>query len=234
MQRDADRDERLLAHLGLYRVSTRPVLAMLFFGGRTPGNVLHRLIAEGRIVSRPGLPGRQRYYQLTHAEALRRGLPPDRGRPPGPQAMRAHLAILAHCCARPKGPSCRRLEDAELAALFGASAPRGTHVLEAGTSPRVLRVLVVGASVRVGRVHRVLRRHIQRVRTHPTLGAWVRNRQYGFLLLAESEAKAARLRAEVHRHDGTINIIATGTAPGLFRLGWRSQPGKGAPGAPST
>ena len=42
------RDERILAHVGLYHVSLRPLVERLFFAGHDARNVLGRLRAEGR------------------------------------------------------------------------------------------------------------------------------------------------------------------------------------------
>ncbi|GMV26709.1 MAG: hypothetical protein AMXMBFR58_27400 [Phycisphaerae bacterium] len=200
MHKNAERDERILAHIGLYRVSFRSVISSLFFGGRTPGNVLHRLIAEGRIQSRAGLPNRVRYYQLTPTEAERRGLPVGRSRPPKPQALQTHLAVLWHCCVRTGGPQRRRLDTGDLTTLFGAAFPPGVYVIEAGKQPRVYRVQVVGPGVRVGRSAKVLRRRIDSLRRHSLIGPWIRNRQFGFLILTDSEAKCARAREVIERH----------------------------------
>lgn len=200
MHKNAERDERILAHIGLYRVSFRSVISSLFFEGRTPGNVLHRLRAEGRIQSRSGLPNRVCYYQLTPTEAARRGLPVGRSRPPKPQALQTHLAVLWHCCVRPGGPQRRRLDTGDMATLFGPEWPGGVYVIEAGKQPRVFRVQVVGPNVRVGRFVKVLRRRIDRLRRDPLVGPWIRNRQFGFLLLTDSEAKCARAREVFERH----------------------------------
>lgn len=200
MHKDLERDERILAHIGLYRVSFRPVISSLFFGGRTPGNVLHRLMAEGRIQSRAGLPNRVRYYQLTPTEAVRRGLPVGRSRPPKPQALQTHLAVLWHCCGMPGAPGRRRLDSGDLTTLFGSGCPPGVFVIEAGKRPRVFRVQVIGPGVRVGRAVKALRRRIERLRRHQAVGPWIRNRQFGFLILTDSEAKCARVREVITRH----------------------------------
>lgn len=58
------RDDRILDRIGLSSISLRPIIERLFFEGKNCGNVIRRLTKQGKIVSRPGLPSRIRYYQL--------------------------------------------------------------------------------------------------------------------------------------------------------------------------
>ncbi|MFA6043745.1 MAG: hypothetical protein WC718_02065 [Phycisphaerales bacterium] len=200
MERNHQRDERILAHIGLYRLTFRRVLSVLFFDGRTAGNIVQRLCAEGRIQARGGLPQRLFYYQLTLAEASRRGLPVARSRPPKPQAFHAHLAILWHCCMSPAHRQRRRLERHELEKLFGNRVPGGPHLIEAGPTPRVFRVQVVGPGTPARSAVRALRRRVEYVRRRPELRAWVHNRQYAFLLLTDTPGRCARIAEIAKRH----------------------------------
>lgn len=200
MHKNTNRDERVLDHIGLYRISFRRVLSMLYFHGRTPGNVIHRLLAEGRIQARTGLPDHLRYYQLTPSEAAARGLPIARSRPPKPQALHTNLGILWNCCMTPGIHDRRRLEQVEMVKLFGERFPRGPHLMQAGPKPYVLRVRVLAPTTRTRTAVRLLRARIDRLRKHPTLGAWVRNNQYAFLLLVESDHQRTRLVEVIERH----------------------------------
>jgi hypothetical protein len=199
-QRNDQRDEQILRHLALYRISFRVVLSRRFFHGRTPGNVLTRLTREGRIQSRAGLPGRVRYYQLTTAQAERMGVPMGRARPPKPQAFLSHLAVLWHCCMDRQVRDRRRLDREEMAKLFGARPPRGVHVMQAGDSPRVYRALVPGAGRPARSVFKALRRRVLLTLKSQTLGPWVRNRHYAFLVLVVGESRRHRLMEFITRH----------------------------------
>lgn len=190
------RDDRILQHIGLYRVTLRPILAHAFFEGRNPGNVIQRLVAEGRIQQRGGLPGRLSYYQLTIAEARARGLPEARARPPRGQAFAAHLGALWHCLI--SQTSRRRLENHELHQLFRVRVPGGPHCIEVGTNPKIVRLQNIAPQASLPTAVRMLRRRIERLRESTVLGPWVRNRQYCIAMLADDPGRVERLRRTLH------------------------------------
>lgn len=201
MDKNLERDERILFHVGLYRVTFREVLSRCFFNGRTPGNVVQRLLAEGRLVSRGGLTNRVRYYQLTPTEALDRGLPVARARPPKPQAFLCHIGLLEYCCLDPRVKDRRRLDHVDMLELFGSSYPKGPHVLQGGSHPRVFRAFVLSPGIRLRPAVKVLRRRVDRLRGHPTLGPWIRKRQYAVLFIVRAEAQRTRLQELITRYE---------------------------------
>jgi len=194
-----ERDERILAHIGRYRITLRQVVSLAFFDGRNPGNVIQRLLDEGRITVRTGLPDRLSYYQLSLAEVRARGLPEARSRPFRPQALHAHLAALWFCCASADGQR-RRLENAELSKLFGGDPPKGPHCLAGGEVPRVYRLHCLGPDASARGVVRALKRRVERLREHTRLGPWMRNRQYALALLADSPVRVERLLEALDDH----------------------------------
>ena len=113
--KNASRDEEILRHLGLYRISIRPVLSRLFFAGRDPGNVLQRLRAAGLVQewpkrrasdagARAGFLTGLSYYQLTVAGALGR-VPLTRAAPLNTRALHKHFAVLWWTCPQPADTS---------------------------------------------------------------------------------------------------------------------------------
>ena len=93
-----ERDEKILDHIGRYRLTLRPVLDCLFFADDSSGcgNVLTRLIQQGYVQARQVLPRRRCYYQLTRMGAAGR-VPESRTRPLHGQALRTWLGILWFC-----------------------------------------------------------------------------------------------------------------------------------------
>lgn len=209
--KNIQRDEQILTHLGLYRLSFRVAIAALFFGGGSPGNVLQRLRMEGRIISRGGLRNRVRYYQLSPTEAAARGVPLVRSRPPKPQAFYSHQATLWYCSVVIGGPNRRRLEPEELVTLFGPRIPKGPHVFESGPEPKVIRVIAVAPQTPARTAVRALRKRIRRLSRIPDLDVWIRKRHYTFVLVTDSEPKRARLAQLVNKH-GITDRTETRTA----------------------
>jgi len=196
------RDDDILDHIGLYRISLRFVIERLFFEGMNCGNVIQRLIKQKRVLSMAGLPGSLAYYQLTLGEARRRNLPQDRGRAFGPRALATHLAILWFCSVT-QVPR-RRLEAAELRDLFDRVPSGCPHVGQGGPKPRVYRVYVVSSGTRIADVIKRLRSEIGSTLRKPPLGAWTAGGRYVFALLTDAAPRAEALaraveRAELHQ-----------------------------------
>ncbi len=178
-----DRDGKILDHIGRYRLTLRPVLDRLFFAQDSSGcgNVLARLIAQGYVQARQVLPRRRCYYQLTKLGAAGR-VPESRARPLRGQALRTWLGVLWFCCMQ--GGKRRLLELAELSQALPGPPP-GIHVVEAGEGYRVFHVRVVGLRAKTGYVVRQVLQDMKVAMQQPKLAAWVRNRDYGFAVLAE-------------------------------------------------
>ena len=92
------RDQKILDHIGRYRMTLRPVLDRLFFADESSGcgNVLKRLIDAGLVTARDGLPSKRRYYQLT-AKGAEGRVPLGRTKPMRAQSLRSAIAILWFC-----------------------------------------------------------------------------------------------------------------------------------------
>lgn len=194
------RDERILHHVGLYRLSLRAILAKRFFDGRTAGNVIARLIEHGRLQGRPGLPERLSYYQLTAAEARRRGLPAARARPLGAQALHTHLGVLWFCCAHNTKTPRRRLDRRELAKHFDATLDNAPHCLEAGDDPVVWRVHVTSTRSNDLTLIKHLSARLVALSSTQAFGPWIEAGRYAVAILAESPGRRARLTETINRH----------------------------------
>lgn len=219
-----ERDRRILAHVGRYRLTLRAALDRLFFEGAATGcaNVLRRLLRQ-HLRAREGLPKRLAYYQLTERAAADVGVPVSRAEPLGAQALREALAILWHCTLAdlPPGVSRRaRLEVVELERLFEGGVGSGPqpHVLEETDEARsVYRVTVPSAATKTANILRGARHWAVRAEESPAFGPWVRAGKYRYLVLAEparvTEIRRAAQRAELTR------IVHVSPAPGPTNIG---------------
>ena len=190
------RDEEILAHIGLYRITIREAVSAAF-GLRNPGTVLQRLRADGLVIQHDGLPGKVSYYQLTARGACDR-VPLERARPLGPPALRQHLAILwfAHLTERPR----RRLEECNVRELFGSDGPSarqvGYCVETDGDARRLLRIHVPGESVPAARVVKALRELIVDLEQRGAeVRSWLLARSLGIAVLADTPERTTILRS---------------------------------------
>lgn len=195
------RDDLILSHIGLYRLSLRRTLERLFFNGKAVAcdNVLRRLIADGRVQCVKGLPHRISYYQLTRAEALRRGLPPNRAGRLRAQALQQHLGVLWFCC---MGPTPRvRLEPSQLERInAGLPAwPQVCHCAERGDKPTLYRVVVLGPQARPFDLLARLSKQLSAEQDHPELGALARTGFRAVAILADQPARVAAIEAAIKR-----------------------------------
>lgn len=192
-----DRDRQILQHIGRYRLSLRHVIEHLFFDGRSCANVIQRLLRDGRIQSFQSVAGGLSHYELTLAEAHRQGVPLDRARGFGGQALRTHLGVLWFCSMETKQR--KRLEPPELQQLFGEHSFRAPHCAESGDHPRVLRVHIVGDKTRTRDLLKRVRSEIREAQDNEAIAKWLRARRYGFALLVGEAAQHERLKRSVGR-----------------------------------
>lgn len=216
------RDQAILKHMGLYRLTFRPVLERLFFPTSGCGNVLRRLTLEGMIRSRKGVGGNVSYYQLTAKATRRLGLPVDRSTPFNAQALQTHIALLWYCC---MGQARRfRLERDSLARFFKKDIPTGDHCLEEGKALRMFQCYVPAPDGQLDSVIRTLRRRFDESRANPSVYPWIETRQYGFAILVETAERQRAIREALKTEsndDGLFNrqtAIAIERAPGLLTL----------------
>ncbi|MBN2562356.1 MAG: hypothetical protein JXQ75_15635 [Phycisphaerae bacterium] len=206
----SSRDDDILDHIGLYRISFRFIIERLFFQGGNCGNVVQRLMKQKRIQSVDGLPGSLAYYQLTLGEARRRSLPQDRGRALGPRALATHLAILWFCSLAPVPR--RRLGENELSQLFGEKPSGCPHVAQAGAKPRVYRIHVVSSRTRAADVIKRLRAEIDAAIQSRQLNSWAGSGRYAFALLTDTASRAQAFTRAVQRAklDQRVRIVCEG------------------------
>ncbi len=192
------RDEKMLDHIGRYRVTLRPVLDHLFFCDESSGcgNVIKRLLASGYITAREGLPAKRRYYQLTAVGAEGR-VPLGRTKPMRAQSLRSALAILWFC-AMNETPRLR-LETWELRDILDADLPAGKHCAQPGDPLKLFRVQIPSGRTKTAGVINALKDHLEESFTHAVIKRWAKDRRYGFAILAEAE-RVPELRAAVAKH----------------------------------
>ncbi|MBC7818929.1 MAG: hypothetical protein IAG10_18735 [Planctomycetaceae bacterium] len=215
----SDRDDCILAHIGLYHLSLRPVIEELFFEGRNCGNVIQRLVAAKQLQSRDGLPGRLSYYQLSRGEANRRGLPASRARPPQNQALHTALAVLWFCTM--SGPGRHRLEPAELDRAFPQCPPNGIHCIERDRNTfRLFRMKVTDPTSDDAGLLRSLRKSVFETADLPGLRPWMQTGRYCFAILTETETRVQRIRELIQADEQLVDVATfiVEQAPGVRTL----------------
>lgn len=192
------RDEKILDHIGRYRITLRPVLDAAFFEAESSGsgNVLQRLLDANLVTARDGLPGRRKYYQLTARGAAGR-VTAERTKPMRAQALRSALAVLWLCHMTRR--SMHRMEKWELREILEQDPPPGTHCTLRGQPARLYRVQVPGARTRPAAIINALKDNLDDAKRHPIIRFWLEDQRYGFAILCETE-RAAELRSAVTRH----------------------------------
>lgn len=214
-----ERDLRILKHIGMYRITLRPILARLYFDGNESAmaNVLKRLNApetvkagrraeapssSGLIKVRGGLPGNISYYQLTRLGARRVGVPEYRAEPFGNQALNLHLALLWFCCA---GGSQRfRVSDEDF-----PSIPPGEYCVTAGERKKLLRVYAPTETAERSSIHRTIAEHAELLLSHPSTAQAVRDRSIGLAILVHSYEQGSELMRAMRSGKGTFGKLLT-------------------------
>lgn len=189
-----DRDLTILRHVGLYRITLRPVLERVIFEGRSCGAVLQRLRSEG-LLQVGKFPRNVSYYQLTPKATAILALPVSRATPFGAQALHTHLAVLWFCC---MGQARRfRLEPEKLGRLFPKQTPSGDHCLdeEKKDKPRIYRLYAPDAHAATRNVVREIRASFHESTDNRELDKWVEAHRYAFAILVETPERRAALKA---------------------------------------
>jgi len=201
-----ERDDRILNHIGLYRVSLRAVIEHLYFDGASCDHVIERLLDTNRIQRFEGLPGGLSYYQLTLTEARRREIPDHRTRSHDASALREAIGVLWFCCMTDK--SRRRIERNQLAHLFGRGKGFGKpHYAEkAGQQSAIYRVYFPGPNSRNDYLIQVLRGDSEEALAHPALAPWVAAKTFGFTVLLETEGRRRAVQRLLNRDDDPLPL----------------------------
>lgn len=217
--RGPSRDDRILRHIARYRVSTREAISKRFFEGGNPGNVIQRLLREGRIVSRRGLPDNARFYQIAPKEAIARGVPLNRAKPFGPAALATHLTLLWYCALHPDGIDRGRMERSDLREFFEERAPTGDHCVEWTEPIRIVNPLVPRLTTPP---RKVIARVAERAETSaaiPRVRSLSASGQYAVAVLACSDVQIERYKEALHRHERTrpipVRVDFSGGVPAM-------------------
>lgn len=213
-----ERDDQILRHIGLYRISVRGVIENLFFNGESCDHVLQRLQEQRRIKAIKGLPENLSYYQLTLSELRRRGLPKHRADPRG-ERLAEDLAVLWFACMgeRPRP----RLERKPLENVFGGGPGMGLPHCRDKDAPEhqvIYRVRAPGAGTDDGRLLRDLNWWIRSALSHPKLSQYVLSKLYGFALLVDNPDRAARIESLIKKREMPEALILIEEVPGPDRL----------------
>ena len=196
MTESRTRDDRILDHIGLYRLSIRPIIERLFFDEKNCGNVIQRLLDQNRIQSREGLPRRMRYYQLSPNEAKSRGIPVHRTQPFGSQALNHHLAVLWFCN---MGSQPRHLlEKQEQEKRFPEDLPAGAYCIERSPDGHRLYRFKIGSSdTDDTSLIRWLRHEITASSKSEALMQPMKTRQFGFGVLVDTTTRVTALQQTI-------------------------------------
>lgn len=189
-----ERDEAILDHLAVHRLSLRRVLDRAFFA-QVPsgcGNVIDRLVRDGFVQSRPDLRGRLCYYQLTLQGTAGR-CPAGRARPLKSGPCRKWLAVLWFCW-MVDGPR-KLLERAELRGLF-AGASDAPHCLAREDKYRTYQLWTPNPRVQLTSVVAELRQRVRRLRADEQLRRAALDGEYRLAVLLEP-GRAAMIKPRV-------------------------------------
>ena len=156
-----------------------------------------RLLDANRVCSVKGLPGKLRYYQLTHREAMPRFHSHKRSLRLKGQSLNSHLGILWFCCMT--GKKRTRLEHAQLAKLFPDGTPRGPHCLELSKEHTVFRIFVTSEKTNDSNLLARVESYVEAAEKHPKLADWLKVRKYGFVLLVETPERAKTIQEALKR-----------------------------------
>lgn len=227
-----ERDLAILRHTGLYRITLRPVLERLFFGGKSCGAVLQRLRSDDGLLQLGKLPRRVSYYQLTPKAAAQLGLPVSRTTPFGTQALHRHLSILWFCCMGQ--PRRFRLEPDKLERLFPSHPPAGDHCVEEGDKKsRIYHLYTPDAHAAMRNVIREIRANLNEACANRALDKWLEGQRYSFAVLVETPERRAALRSALKAaYEGELPLIAQAyfrveVVPGLLTIGETFKTGEG-------
>jgi hypothetical protein len=214
-----DRDDKIIKHIGRYGVSIRAVIEKLFFEGSTCDHVLNRLIREGRIASKGGIPGGLCYYHLTISEARSRGVPDHRARgKKRSRALREALQVLWFCCMSDKKRN--RIERRQMGASFETGKGSGKpHLAEIdGDRHIVYRVYTPGPNSRDNYLLKVIRADFEAASEMPTLKGWIEDAAFGFALLVETDERKERLKRLLRKGAPRKLSVTVEVVPGLSTL----------------
>ena len=222
------RDERILEHIGRFRVSIRPIIERQFFNGASSENVLSALARDGRIHAGPRqLDGNFSWYQLTRTEAIRRNRSENIGNPLDGYGLHKALAVLWFCCGYERDsegkqiPHERYLLDREqLAKAFNGVAPddQDPYCVDAGDGT-IYRVHVHDTAAKDSTIFRKLREVSSAAFKNAALLNPIRDGHFGYAVLVEFEERRVHLEKEIPKLELPGNpLVRVFRAPGSTTL----------------
>lgn len=217
------RDRKILEHVARYRLTTSAVLHGLFF--RTLDQtkaVLKRLSApytpglseqEQRnhalrsfLQARPLRFKRQVYYQLTARGTRELGLPPERSRPLGPQALVQAYAVLIHCCRHSRTRTLFTADELAAHPLL-RDVPSGLYYLEQlSDQASRLTQIVVDHRTDCQRLLERCRAILRKAEEIPTLVGMMDQQAFGLALLTLQQQKRVELEAQLAQKPFPVSV----------------------------
>jgi len=215
------RDERILKHVALYRVSIRAVIEHLFFDGKSCDDVINRLVTKEKALTVEKLANRISYYRLSLTAARTRGVQENRARPQGVQtrSLRRTLAMLWFCCMEEKIRY--RMERNVLTQFFGDSHGLGVpHCWEPtdNNSKLIYRVYTPGPNTPPDDVVRTLRVDAERAIADPKMARFVLPRLYMFAVLVEHPDRKTVLLEQLKRSTALPVPVRIEVVPSIHDL----------------
>lgn len=205
----SEKDERIIKHIGLYRLSLRVVLTKLFFDGNEDacGNAIQRLLNEERIQFVKGLSGGFSYYRLTGKEAAAQVLQ-GRERELGDRALPDALSVLWFCCMGKKPR--HRLERANIERLLGDQFAKTVHCIEKGSDgekTRIYRVFTPAPDTKLSYVvGNQITKHLELAMTLPPAAGeqigpaeMIQTRAYAVAVIVDNKSRREKLDELIDR-----------------------------------
>jgi hypothetical protein len=172
-------NERILEHVGRYRVATRSTVAVLLPGSQ-PDKRLAALSKAGLLRAHRGLPGT--VYQLTKKGAVAAQVSPARSRKFGTQSLMKNLGVLLFCHV----PEMERLrvEREQAARALQTELPDAAYCLARVRDRAVLfECYVPSATAPISTVLRHLRKQLHAAKKHTSIAEAVRDLRYGLAVI---------------------------------------------------
>lgn len=205
-----ERDERILRHVGLYRLSIRAVIERLFFDGKSCDDVINRLVAKEKLLTVSRLPNRVSFYKLSLTAARARGFTDNRAETRGVQtrSIRRALAVLWYCC---MGENIRhRIERKDLTQLFARAPGLGIpHCWENqhGVGRIVRRIYTPGPNTPTDEILRTLHHDGEAALADLKLAPLVLARRYSFVVLVKAQERKELIEEQLEASPATAVAV---------------------------
>jgi hypothetical protein len=185
------RDQKVLDHVGRYRLTFKEVIRRVYFDGSDPQKVLDRLRKSDLLATCNGFGGNRKAYGLTAAGAAACGLGVPAAKAAatalGSQSMPEYLSILAFCFFL-KTPRALLLPG-EIQELLGTRPAGRFHCVENTNTPCVYHVYVPGPTTKARDIVSKTQSHLREVTQSPQVAPWVEAGLYRHAILVDSQRR---------------------------------------------